>query len=58
MVTIIKKGSDKKEIEKALSKVKSKKQFDAYKYCGTLKLKEDALAIQKRMRNEWEQDFT
>jgi hypothetical protein len=54
MVTVIKKGSDRKEIEKALSKIKSKRKFDAYKYCGTVKLKEDPLEIQKKMRNEWE----
>ena len=53
MVTVIKKGSDKKEIEEALSKLKSRKKFDAYKYCGTVKLKEDPLEIQKRMRDEW-----
>ncbi len=54
MVTVIKKGSERKVIEKALSKIKSKKKFDAYKYCGKVKLKEDPLIIQKRMRNEWE----
>ncbi|RAI94934.1 hypothetical protein [Algoriphagus yeomjeoni] len=53
MVTVIKKGSDKKEIEKALSKAKSKKNFDAQKYCGALNLKEDPQVIQKAMRNEW-----
>lgn len=54
MVTVIKKGTDKKEIEKALSSLKSKKKFDAYKYCGTIKLNEDPLEIQKRMKDEWE----
>jgi len=54
MVTVIKKGADKKEMDKALSEVKSRKKFDASKYCGVLDLKEDALAIQKRMRDEWE----
>ncbi len=54
MVIVIKKDSDKKDIEEALSKVKSKKKFDAYKYCGAVTLKEDPLAIQKRMRDEWE----
>jgi hypothetical protein len=54
MVTVIKKGSDKKQIEDALSKMKSRKKFDAYKYCGVVALKEDPLAIQKRMRDEWE----
>lgn len=54
MVTVIKKGSDRKEIENAFSKIKSRKKFDAYKYCGTLKLKKDPLEIQKSMRDEWE----
>ena len=49
-----KKGSDKKEMEVALSKLKSKKKFDAYKYFGTVKLKEDPTEIQKRMRDEWD----
>ena len=53
MVTVIKKGSDKKAVEQALSKIKSKKKFDAYKYNGKVKLKEDPLEIQKRMRDEW-----
>ena len=54
MVTVIKKGSNKKEIEEALSKLRSTKKFDAYKYCGTVKLNEDPLEIQKKMRDEWE----
>lgn len=54
MVTVIKKGADKEEIEKALSNMKGKKKFDAYKYCGAIKLNEDPLEIQKRMRDEWE----
>lgn len=54
MVTVIRKGSDTKEVEKALSKVKNKKSFDAQKYCGALKIKEDPLVIQRGMRNEWE----
>lgn len=54
MVTIIKKGTDKKEIEKVLSKLISTKKFDAYKHCGTLKLKEEPLELQQKMRDEWE----
>lgn len=54
MVTVIEKGTDKKAIEKALSNSRSARKFDAYKYCGTIKLKEDPLEIQKRMRNKWE----
>lgn len=56
MVLILKKGASKKEIEKVtekLSKIRKKKRFDAYKHCGVIKLKEDAFAIQKRLRNEW-----
>lgn len=29
------------------------KGADTRKYCGILKLKEDPLAIQKRLRDEW-----
>lgn len=53
MVTIIKKGADKKEIEKVLSNLKSPKKFDAYKYCASVNLREDPLDIQKKMRDEW-----
>ena len=56
MVTVIKKGSNKKIIAeriKALSR-KPKKAFNAQQFCGILPLEEDALAIQKRLRDEWE----
>lgn len=53
MVTVIKKGANKEELEKALSKLEKAKKFDAYKYCGVIKLKEDPLEIQKKMRDEW-----
>lgn len=52
MVTVIKKGANKKELERALSKVGKTKKFDAYKYCKVIRLKEDPLNIQKKMRNE------
>ncbi|MDX2002415.1 MAG: hypothetical protein SFW35_08280 [Chitinophagales bacterium] len=54
MVTVIKKGSDVRTIRKALTKLKPGKGFDAKKYCGLLKLREDPLSIQKRLRDEWE----
>ena len=60
MVVTIKSSSSPEEIEQALKKLKkgnaktAKKHFDAFKYCGVIKLKEDPLAIQKRLRNEWE----
>lgn len=54
MVTIIKKGADKLTIKKALEKIKNKKGLDAKKHCGVLNIDEDALEIQKRLRDEWE----
>lgn len=53
MVTVIKQGSSKASIEKLLKKLKSKKGFDAKKYCGVIKLKANPLTIQKMMRDEW-----
>ncbi len=57
MVTVIKKGTKKESINKllkTLSQRPSRKGIDAYKYCGTVKFKEDALVLQKRWRSEWE----
>ena len=58
MVTTIKKGASKEEIRSLFlrmqEKKSSKKGFDAYKFCGTVKFNEDALEIQKKMRDEWE----
>jgi len=57
MVTIIKQGSTEAIINELLVKLFEKKKtkgIDAKKYCGILKLKEDALTIQKQMRDEWE----
>jgi len=53
MVTIIKKGMDKKEIEKLFSSFDGNKKFDAYKFCGIIQLKDDPMDIQKSMRDEW-----
>jgi hypothetical protein len=54
MVTIVKKGSDKKEAAKQLEKALKTKGVDTHKYCGVIKLREDPLKIQKKMRDEWE----
>ena len=59
MVLVLKKGAGKKaiaDVEKKLSKGKDA-GFDAKKYNGTLKLKGDALQIQKKLRDEWERNF-
>ena len=61
MVLVLKKGAGKKEIEaidKKLYKGKVKAGFDAKKYNGVLKLREDPMAIQKKLRNEWETNFS
>lgn len=55
MVLVLKKGASKKEIDvlrKKLGKI-PKKGVDTKKYCGVIKLKEDPLVIQQKMRNEW-----
>lgn len=55
MITIIEKGTSKEKIRLALKNRQIKiKAPDLQKYCGTIKLKEDPLKIQKEWRNEWE----
>ncbi|WP_156123600.1 hypothetical protein [Flavihumibacter sp. ZG627] len=63
MELVLKKGATKKEIqalERKLYKEKVSSGFNAKKYNGILKLKlkEDPLVIQKKMRDEWERDFS
>lgn len=56
MITILKQGSTQTIINELLIKLFEKKHtkgVDAKKYCGVLKLKEDAIVIQKQMRDEW-----
>jgi hypothetical protein len=53
MVTIIKKGLPKKALKDRIKKMIVKKGLDAYKYCGIISLKKDALLIQKELRDEW-----
>ncbi len=54
MVLVINSKSNLDKVRKTLSVFKIAKKLDAKKYCGVLRLKEDALTIQKRLRNEWE----
>ena len=59
MIFVIKKGASTKEIEavkKKIFKGTSKGVFDAKKYNGILKINEDALDIQKKLRDEWERN--
>lgn len=59
MVLVLKKGAGKKEIAALEEKLKAKTSggFDAQKFNGTLKIKGDALAIQKKLRNEWDRNI-
>lgn len=57
MTIIINKNTTKKEFVKLLASIKRSKKtsgIDLSKHCGVLKLKKDALQIQKEMRDEWE----
>lgn len=57
MVTVLKSGATKSSIQTILKKLgaqRSKKGFEAHKFCGVLKINEDALTIQRRLRDEWE----
>jgi hypothetical protein len=50
---VLKKGASKKnaQLEKKLGLINA---VDVMKYCGKLKLKQDALEKQKSLRNEWQ----
>lgn len=56
MVLVLKKGAGKKEIAAIRKKLERRraKGVATRKYLGTIKLKEDPLAIQKKMRDEWQ----
>lgn len=53
MVLVLKKGATKKEMESITHKLEKKIGVDTKKYCGVIQLKENPLAIQKEMRDEW-----
>lgn len=53
MVIEIKKTMSKADIQQALAQVSIGKRLDARRFIGTVKWTEDALAYQKRMRDEW-----
>jgi len=52
MTIIINSKTTKEEFERLVQQF-PKKGFDARKYCGLVKFKEDGLALQKQWRNEW-----
>ncbi len=56
MVAILKRGASRKKMQELLQKLQSRmphKGVNTQKYCGVIELKEDALEVQKRLRNEW-----
>jgi len=53
MVVTLKTNKDIGKVKELLAEKTLKKKFDAKKFCGVLKVDEDALTIQKRLRDEW-----
>lgn len=57
MTLVLKKGASQQEmkaLEEKLGQLPARKQMEVRKYSGTIRLKEDPLAIQKKLRDEWE----
>lgn len=42
------------ELKKALAQLPAGKVFNALRHCGGVKLREDPLVFQKRIRDEWQ----
>ncbi|MEX0780291.1 MAG: hypothetical protein WD491_04190 [Balneolales bacterium] len=53
MTIKISKESGKKKLNEALKKMKPSKVLDANRHSGKVKWDEDALAYQKKIRDEW-----
>ncbi len=54
MVTVIKKGVDLKLLNKQMEIALKTKGVNTHKYYSQIKLQEDPLKIQKKLRNEWQ----
>ncbi|WP_418893018.1 hypothetical protein [Limibacterium fermenti] len=57
MITTLKQGESKikmRQLIEALAKNRKPKHIDVHSYCGKIKLKEDPLSIQRKMRDEWD----
>jgi hypothetical protein len=59
MGLVVKKGASSKEIAAIRKKINGipEKGVDTKKYCGVIKLKEEPMLIQKKMRDEWERNI-
>ena len=53
MILVLKKGASKKEINQIKKKLLKAKGVNTRIFCGSIKLKEDPLTVQKSLRNEW-----
>ena len=53
MVKIVRKNTSKKKLEEIFSGFPTSKKLDAFQFLGKLKLEEDPVKIQKKLRNEW-----
>lgn len=53
MVLVLKKGATKKEIDLIKKKFLTVEGVNTKKFCGSIKLKEDPLTVQKSLRDEW-----
>ncbi len=53
MVVEINNTGDIESVKKLLARKQLKKTFNARRFCGAVKFDEDALVIQKRLRDEW-----
>ncbi len=53
MSITISKSMSAEEINKALGRLSAGKLLKSAKYCGILKLQEDPLVYQRRVRDEW-----
>lgn len=54
MTLVIKKSSDKAQINKIWKQIEHKSKLDVSGFCGVLKLDKSPLAIPKELRDEWE----
>ena len=57
MLLVLKKGASRQEmklLEKKVEQLPAGKRMKARKYSGTIRLAEDPLTIQKKLRDEWE----
>lgn len=54
MSVTISKQMTVEEARKILAQLPSGRLLNAFKYCGVLKLREDPIEFQKRIRSEWD----